>query len=195
MPRLFLAVQIPSHVVENVVGIQKHLEILLHGSNNNICWLRSDNMHITLKFYGDITTSQIPSLITDLKSKVTVVSPFMIEVLGLGCFPDINRPRVIWMGVGGEVDMLCRLNNIAASNADKLELNTGNRIFRPHFTIGRFRTKYNHNNIEAEELHTVIKNFGSCRLGEWQVDCIVLVKSELSKLGAKHTSISRISIK
>ena len=99
------------------------------------------------------------------------------------------------MGVGGEVDMLCILNNIAEYNAEKLELNTDNRIFRSHLTIGRFRTKYNHNNIEAEELHTVIKNFGSCRLEEWQVDCIVLVKSKLSKLSAKHTPISRTSIK
>lgn len=195
MSRLVLAVQIPSHVVENVVGIQKHLAVLFYGNGNNISWLRSGNMHITLKFYGDITTSQIQSLVTDLKSKVTVISPFKIEALGLGCFPDIHRPRVIWMGVGGEVDMLCRLNNIAESNAEKLELNTDNRIYRPHFTIGRFRTKYNHNNIEAEELHTAIKNFGYCRLEEWQVDCIVLVKSKLSKLGAKHTPISRISIK
>ena len=94
MPRLFLAVQIPSHVVENVVGIQKHLAVLFYGNGNNISWPRSGNMHITLKFYGDITTSQIQSLVTDLKSKVTVISPFKIEALSLVVFPIFIDPEL-----------------------------------------------------------------------------------------------------
>ena len=86
------------------------------------------------------------------------------------------------MGVGGEVDMLCRLNNIAESNAQKLELHTEMRFFRPYFAIGRCRTKYNStNSMEGKELHAVIKNLGYYSLGEWQIDCVVLVKSELSR--------------
>ncbi len=194
MSRVFVALEIPSHVVASAVSLQKKLDGLLY--DTNISWLGSVNMHITLKFLNDITIAQIESLTNDLKNKVTMVSPFKIEALGLGCFPDVYRPRVIWVGVGGEVEMLCRLNSITDSSADKLQLNTGIRIFKPHFTIGRYRAKYNSNkSIEAEVLLDVIKNFGSCRLGEWQVDCIVVVKSELSKLGARHTPVSRISIK
>jgi len=69
--------------------------VLLYGSSNNISWIISDNIRITLKFYGDITISQILSLMTYLISKVTVISPFKIAVLCLDYFSDVHRARVI----------------------------------------------------------------------------------------------------
>jgi len=72
------------------------------------------------------------------------------------------------VGVGGELDILCRLNNIAESNAQKFELHTEMRFFKLYFAIDRCRTKYNStNSMEGKELHAVVKNLGYYSLGEW----------------------------
>ena len=99
MIRSFLAIELPRTILKKIEDVQRDLK----SSNADVRWVNPENIHLTLKFFGNIEESRIESIIKSIEEPVHTTSPFPLKVRGMGGFPHLKNPRVIWMGlVDGE---------------------------------------------------------------------------------------------
>src|SRR5512137_2384044 len=101
--RSFLAIDLPPEVLNEIDGIQERLKKAIRGY---ISWVRPAGIHLTLKFFGNIAESDIPNISRVVQNTIVTVRPFTLNVRKLGAFPDVNRPRILWLGMDGDVDVL-----------------------------------------------------------------------------------------
>ena len=105
--RCFLAIDPPEVVLENIQAMQKRLKKSIRGV---IRWVRPEGIHLTLKFFGDISAGDVENISEVIARRTIAVPPFTLEIRGMGAFPDVTRPRIIWLGITGQEGTcdLCR---------------------------------------------------------------------------------------
>jgi 2'-5' RNA ligase len=134
--RSFLALEVSSAVA---AAAERLIRVLASGNGPPVRWVERQDMHITLKFFGDIA----PELTSDICRRVQQVldglSPFEIKVVGVGAFPRSDRPRTIWAGVSAGSDRLIELADRIESVLEPLGLPRERRRFHPHLTLGRVK--------------------------------------------------------
>jgi 2'-5' RNA ligase len=133
--RTFLAIDFPSHIIEKINRIQKSLNKL---GSSNIRWVKPENIHLTLKFLGEIELSRIQQIKNDMDVISNEYQPFHIKLKGIGAFPHWRQPRIIWIGID-KSETLILLANQLEMNMRSLGCQHEKRPFSPHLTIGRFR--------------------------------------------------------
>jgi 2'-5' RNA ligase len=101
--RAFLALDPPPEILRTIADIQGMLRKNIRGS---VSWVRPEGMHLTLKFFGDIAADDINTISEVVAGHTAGVRTFQLEAKGLGVFPGLRRPRVLWLGIGGEVERL-----------------------------------------------------------------------------------------
>ena len=180
--RTFLAIDLPSSlqtvVMQNIRKIKQELP--------GISWSNPENFHINLKFIGWMEESQVPHVRRMVEQAVLHVSPFDLELKGLGAFPDNRSPRVLWIGVGGAVDDLANL-----SERIGLEFPEEGRPFRPHLTVARVRK--NHRAV-GQVLETLGAFTDPFFCGHVSVERVTLFKSDLRPGGAVYTRVWDVSL-
>jgi 2'-5' RNA ligase len=174
--RLFLAVPLPRETKEAVARWTESLKARHDGWR----WVSPDNLHLTLRFYGE-TAEEIESrLVERLRELESKEAAFDLEVCGWGTFPSPSRPRILWIGVTGELAPLERLARAAEEDAVALGFEPERRRFHPHLTVaragrGRGRPSLPPRNRDGEP-----------RFGDLPVDRIVLYRSQLGPGGPKY---------
>jgi len=148
-------------------------------------WSRVENIHLTLKFFGNVEVKRIEKISVAAERVVKQFSTFQIGVGETGVFPRPSRPQVLWIGVNDPSGQLSALqakfeNECAAEGFEKED-----RVYRPHLTIARLRKPERH--LTDAHLHMKFE------LIEIAVRELVVFRSELSSKGARYTSISRVS--
>ena len=186
MIRTFIAIKIPTGVKSDIKNWQDKLKDIVTG----IKWVKSDNIHITLKFLGNIEEKMIPRLKEAIKSSAEHVSPFEIEVKGEGCFPNVNRPRIVWVGVDNGKDVLSTIASKIEIECSKLGFEKENRPYRPHLTVGRVK-KYIRNTDELRGFF----NENPFRTEVFTAEEIILMKSDLRPDGPVYTPLEIIKLK
>ncbi len=177
--RTFIAIEIPKIVKE----IIEQFENQLKSEKAKITWVKPDNVHITLKFLGEVEESKIPEIHNTLKICVSKQKPFDIEVAGSGVFPNFTRPRVLWVGLKKGTE---ELKNIAQSIDNELEkfgFKKEERDFKPHLTIGR--VKFIHNPQEFLQKMNSEEFKGEM----FTAREILIMKSDLKPTGAIYTKL------
>lgn len=148
-------------------------------------WVTPDRCHITLKFFGDTPRADVADLTGRVADVASRSRPLRLRTAGLGAFPTPTRPRVIWVGLQGDVSELERL----AQNVDAATGGTRSESFRPHITLGRVR--------EGAES---ISNFAGAveRLKhdavEFGVDSIDVIRSVLGPGGPTYTTLATLPL-
>ncbi len=178
--RCFIAISLPEELKAKISGIQEKLK----AAGADVSWTRPEGMHLTLKFLGDIEEKRIPKIERVLDMAVDGISTFSLSVSGMGIFPDMRRPRVVWIGLKEEGGNLIRLQNGVEEELKKIGFPTENRRFTPHITLGRIRSNRN-----TEKLLRLIDNEKSADTGRFEVSEIHLIKSELKPAGAVYTKL------
>jgi 2'-5' RNA ligase len=134
--RSFIAVKISPDQREKLADLIKNLK----KSGAEVKWVKPENLHITLKFLGEVDEKGLPNIFDSLEKSLTNEQSFQFNLKGLGCFPNLHRPRVIWVGIERGADDLSRL----AGMVDDCMLGFGfekeKRGFSPHLTIGRVKS-------------------------------------------------------
>lgn len=180
--RTFIAVPVPVFVQENI-GI---LESDLKQYRADVKWVPKENIHITLKFLGDVDETRVEELVETTQRTVSGLKPFTLSVKGTGLFPDRRRPRILWVGVDMEVDRLADL----AARIDEAAIGLGfekeRRKFSAHITIGRVRSG---NRIQDCVDGMEKRQFNG---GSFEVREVAVMKSDLLKSGAVYTTLYRI---
>jgi len=150
-------------------------------------WVDPEGLHITLAFLGDIAEERVPLVIAAAESAAALHRPLTLQIAKGGTFGAGRRPRVLWLGVGGEVD---ELSGVRRDLEQALAMSTGyvpeEGRFEPHLTIARSRDPRG-----DPALETCVQAIGDTDFGELHVDQIVVVRSDLTPKGARYTVMAR----
>lgn len=182
--RAFIAVEIPAPIQEAIHKQTSGLRQALGA--DSVRWVAAGNLHLTLKFLGDISPSSLELLSQMLATEAAQVPGFDIQVGGLGSFPNLKRPRVIWVGLEAPAALETMRRGIEAAAA-LLGYAGEERPSSPHLTIGRVRQ-----NLSASELQKIRTGLEAAkigRIGPVQVGAIHLFKSELHPTGSVYSKL------
>jgi 2'-5' RNA ligase len=178
--RCFVAVEIPEPIQVLLKPVQTHLQPQIHKAS----WTKPGNFHLTLKFLGDVCPEAINDVSEALQRVTDTHPPFSIAFGGVGAFPNLARPRVIWMGVKQGAPTVSRLAKAVNLELAPLGFSTDNR-FHPHLTLARLRTAMN-----LEPLKNILRKYDTIDGGSMHVNEIVLMQSQLHPNGAVYTPLS-----
>ena len=148
-------------------------------------WSRADNIHLTLKFLGDISLLQVEKLAEAASRSVEDFAPFKIVLEQTGVFPPHGSPRVLWIGVNDLEGKLGKLHARLEDEAAKSGFKKEPRSFHPHLTLARLRKPQHARTLAAA--HKAME----FELAEIAVSELLVIRSELSSTGSHYTTISQ----
>jgi len=181
--RIFCAVELPDEIRDRLHDHAKRVREAVPEAGAS--WSRPENVHLTLKFFGNVPTEKLP-LISDAASRAAKNHPpFQIAIGGTGVFPKPSRAQVLWIGVDDPSGRLSALQmrleeEFAAEGFPKED-----RAYRPHLTIARLRKPEGARRLAETHLQTSFKKT------QITVSEFVVFRSELSSKGSRYTAISR----
>jgi 2'-5' RNA ligase len=182
--RSFIAIEVPSDLQEAMGRIQGKLI----DTRVQVRWVKVENIHLTIKFLGDVRDEDIPKVCDIMKDAAAGASPFELELAGLGTFPPNGIPRVVWVGMRGDLDALNVLVEELEENlSEELGIAAEHREFKPHLTIGRVKTTKG-----ADRLVQAMKALEPAELGRFIADGITLFMSELGSEGSTYTRMAEM---
>jgi len=188
--RTFIAVDIPSHIRQT---IQQQTEPLRKTLGTSLVrWVAVENLHLTLKFLGDVSPTNIEMLKQMLRAEADLVQNFEMDIQGLGSFPNLRRPRVLFIGIQAPAGLESLYHGIETACA-RLGYASEERRFSPHLTIGRVRVDIpasGQQKIRDALEETMIDSAGIAR-----VDSVHLYKSELKPTGSAYTRLFSAPLK
>lgn len=162
---------------------------LLRESNAQVSWVRVENLHLTLKFLGDVETDRFQSIDEALARICASHEGFPLAFRDLGCFPSLKNPRVVWIGVTGNSALAALQVEVEEAMA-VLGFEKEERPFSPHLTIGRVKGP-----AGRQELVQQIHKHGKKDFGAATVCALSLMKSDLTPGGARYTVLKDFSLK
>ncbi len=180
--RAFVAVEIP----ESVKDFLRELVADLKRFGENVSWTRTEGIHVTLKFLGNVGRDLAPRIESELRAVFSPVTPFELHVRGLGAFPGLARPRVIWAGLRDDSGRLAALASKVETALGPLGFNRENRPFNPHLTLGRVKA-----GKVGPELISVIRRNLSVSGPSFPADHAILFQSILKPSGAQYIPLRR----
>ncbi len=189
--RLFIAIHLSDALLATVTTTQRQLQRKLVGFP--LRWTRPEGIHLTLKFLGDTDPARIPAISEALARAAARHAPFELNVGGLGMFPNVRRPNVLWVGVHDEAHRLRHLAADVDKAAVKLGWQREKRPFNGHLTLARVKKQAG--NRERRALGEAVQGLrGYERLGTLPVQAIHIMRSQLRPDGAVYTVVERIAM-
>ena len=185
MIRTFIAIELPEETRQKLAAIQEQLK----QSRAAVRWVRPSSIHLTLKFLGNVHPDQVEDIAAAAALAVRDETPISLWAGGIGAFPSVRKPRVIWVGLGGEVERLAKIQAGLESVLEPLGFAREGRGFRPHLTLGRVK--------DRRRLQRLIDAMSTLTLPEFNsfdADEIILYKSDLRPTGAIYTKLHRIPL-
>ena len=185
MIRSFIAIDIPQQNRDLLSEIQAQLK----QSRAGVRWVRPGSIHLTMKFLGNVHPAQIDDIAEVAAQVVQAELVLTLVLAGLGSFPSQRNPRVIWVGIQGEVERLIRIQARLEQDLVPLGFAPEQRGFRPHLTIGRVKDKRNRQALSDAMAEMKLPEFNSFDVAE-----IILYKSDLRPTGAIYSKLHRMPL-
>jgi len=185
--RTFIAVEIDRAVREAAAKLVARLRPPAADVN----WVESQNMHLTLQFLGDVLLRETPDICKVMSKIAEGLAPFDLEIRGAGAFPNLDRPRTIWLGAtAGRQAMIDLQEQIETALHRELGYRPEGRRFQPHLTIGRVRS----GGPAMAELAQMLKEYADYEFGITAVDELVLFSSQLTPKGPIYEEIGHAEL-
>lgn len=182
--RAFIALDIPSHIQEEIEKQTSRLRKTM--GEDSVRWVPPNNMHLTLKFLGNIPTSHVDFLKAMMTQASALVHPFEIHVIRFGSFPNSKRPHVLWAGIHAAAELLSLQKKIE-DGATRLGYEKEVRSFSPHLTIGRVRQGLPEQDLR--KISNALFEIQHGKIGTTRVDSIHLYQSDLNSEGSIYTKL------
>jgi len=180
--RTFLGVPLTEELREAIHSLQSGLKSRIR----DIRWSRPENLHLTLHFFGETEQENLEKIRVSVLSVKRCHRPFQVDVIGLGAFPSLRRPKVIWLGLNPQ-NQLGQLHRDCRRALHAAGLVTDSRSYSPHLTIGRAKNRTNELTVLGSEL-------GHQLVGHLPVDRLILYESRLKPGGAEHIPLFTIGL-
>jgi RNA 2',3'-cyclic 3'-phosphodiesterase len=187
--RAFIALPLPAEWSERLLEIARALQRRL--PPHAVRWTRPDQMHLTLRFLGYLPPEQVTDLDAVLQGVGGCHAGFHLRRDRLGCFPDPKNPRVVWLGLAGDCEVLGLLQSQLVRETQPWGDHSESRPFHPHLTLGRV------NPLTPELKRRLAERLEDLPLPEfpdWEVRSFELMRSELRPEGARHTILAEIPL-
>lgn len=181
--RVFIAIEIPKEIRGRIA---QHIASLRDEAPDvRASWNREENIHLTLKFLGDVPINRLEVLSQAAKQSAQQLASLPVSIEGCGAFPDRGSPRVLWIGIEDPGGALNRLNDSVEENCARAGFAREKRTFNPHLTIARLRQPQGTRRLA--ELHQQ-KGFAKA---VFVASDLSLIRSELSSKGSRYTTLAR----
>ena len=188
--RTFIAVEIPPHVQKK---IQQETEPLRKAIGASLVrWVPVQNIHLTLKFLGDVSPASVDILSQMLRTEADSYPAFDMHVSGLGSFPSLRRPRVLYIGMQAPAELEALYRSIESACA-RLGYESETRDFSPHLTLGR--VKQDASALDQQKIRRALEETKIDSLGTARVNSVHLYKSDLKPTGSVYTQIFSAPLK
>ncbi|MGD9899595.1 MAG: RNA 2',3'-cyclic phosphodiesterase [Calditrichaceae bacterium] len=183
--RSFIAIELPSGLKSLIDVYLKELKRIAP----NVNWVRSESMHLTLKFLGNLQPDNVNQVVLNLFETEKLFSPFNMKITNFGSFPNRKTPRIIWLGLTGvPQESLLSLHQGIDNRMSLIGFEKEQRAFSPHLTLGRIKEKIDPVAIwEYLDLNP-FKNY------DFRVTDFVLIRSHLKPTGAEYRPMQKYTL-
>jgi 2'-5' RNA ligase len=183
--RSFIAIELPEKIIDAIQKVQERMR----SYGFNVRWVRPQNVHLTLKFLGDINEADAEKVGRAIFESAKGFAPLALAVKGVGTFPSIKRPRVIWIGVAGQLNELIGLQKTLDGKLAAIGFPAEKRAFKGHLTLGRAK-----GSIGPKQLLEAMAELAGFETEPFVADKVALFKSELKPSGAVYTKLMEASL-
>ena len=181
--RAFVALTLPADIIEHAAGLQSALQ----AQGLRLRWVKPQNLHLTLKFLGDIPAADAGHVGQAVQRASQGTTPLALTVQGMGVFPGVKRPRVLWIGLGGRVEALQSLCVKIEDELADLGFAREKRGFKAHLTLARFKAP-----VAPNALLQAFEELGNYAPRPFAAKRMVLYKSDLRPQGAIYTPLAEV---
>lgn len=187
--RAFIAIELTSEVKTGLNQLQTKLK---HIEHIYVKWVAPEGIHLTLKFLGNISLEKVSKITQVIERAVIGVTPFSIAIKDVGGFPNLKQPRVIWVGIGGDIKKIMGLQQRIDDGLIPLGFLKEKRAFTPHLTLARLREGASSQDRRAfgEKIFREVPQI----YYEMNVEGINLMKSQLLPTGAVYSRLSEVKL-
>ncbi|MFC2043053.1 RNA 2',3'-cyclic phosphodiesterase [Chloroflexota bacterium] len=182
--RAFIAIELSPEIYERLDHVINQLKDRLSGMP--IRWVHAKNIHLTIKFLGDVSVANLEMLENIILSEANCRPPFEVSIGELGAYPSLRRPRVIWVGIKAPPELTDFQRGVEAETA-RLGYTPEKRDFSPHLTLGRISR-----NASSEDVKEIGLVLGDCKvgfLGATRIESVYLFRSDLQPGGAVYSKL------
>jgi 2'-5' RNA ligase len=188
--RAFIAIELPEEVRAGLRQLQNKLKLATHPF---VKWVAPEGIHLTLKFLGNISPQKVTEITKVMEEASQGFSPFKLEVSEVGAFPNMRQPRVLWLGLRGELDKLTAWQKRIDNGLVPLGFAKETRPFTPHLTLARLRE-----GVSPEDR----RDFGELVMKtptevnfKVNVNSLSLMRSQLLPSGAVYSQLAEVKLK
>lgn len=197
--RLFVALELPEFIKARLLSIQSGLrrelspEATRRGEDPVLRWVEPAGIHLTLCFLGETPPARLPALkealgrLGDPALAGAGAASFSLALDRLGAFPSLRRPRVVWVGLKGDIEELHHLQSLVEQAVHAAGLAAEERSFSPHLTLGRVREGIAP--AQGEAMGKVLAGYSLSESPPWQVNGVSLMQSTLHPQGARYSRL------
>lgn len=184
--RCFIAIELPESVRTGL----GELSARLRRSGVRASWVRPENMHVTLRFLGEISEECVEEVVRLLQNSYANASPFQLTLRGTGAFPNVKTPHVIWAGISPN-DAILEVQRVAEDVGQRVGCGREKNRFHPHVTLARIKDPRS-----ASGLQRYLAAEKDWEGGEVGVEQVAVFKSELTPAGPIYTrlAVTRFSV-
>ncbi len=180
--RAFLAVEPPEEILQTVIRLQEKLKREISG---RLSWTRPGGQHLTLKFFGDVSTGDVDSIGRAVQNRLPSGAVLNLKIEKLGVFPDARKPRVLWCGTSGDVEKLAALHKQLDADFTGIGFPKEDRPFRAHLTLARIKDPRSPAGIDK-----ALQKYLDFSTGVFFVRELILFQSKLTPQGALYTRLA-----
>jgi RNA 2',3'-cyclic 3'-phosphodiesterase len=184
--RAFVALNLPPAIIDHASRLQSKLK----ARGLRLRWVRPQSLHLTLRFLGDIPAATVSEIEIALGRASRGTEPLNLTVQGMGAFPGIKRARVLWIGLGGQIEALQLLYSKIEDELAGLGLPREKRAFKAHLTLARMKGR-----LAPGDLLAAVQELGDYEPRPFLARQLILYKSDLRPQGAIYTPMVEISLK
>ncbi|MHB8843168.1 MAG: RNA 2',3'-cyclic phosphodiesterase [Nitrospirota bacterium] len=183
--RLFIAIELPDSIKQGIAKVQEGLR----AAGANAGWTRPEGIHLTLKFLGEVAEDRVSDIMAAMTGAAQGTEKLTLEVAGAGAFPSGKNPRVLWIGVAGDIERLATLQAAVEDAMERLGFGREARKFSPHLTLARIKFPNPRDNWQRK-----IDDIRDVKLGAFEAGHVSLMKSELRREGAVYTEVGNVEL-
>ena len=182
--RAFVALPISASLIEALTRLQTELAVAI--PPRTVRWVRRDQLHLTLKFLGNVPADRIADLTAALRAGIAGSTALALNVSGIGAFPEGRHPRVVWAGIAGQTDLLLALQQRIETATRGFGEARDTRPFQPHLTLGRVLAVGH----EATKVGAGLAQVKIGLVGDWPATEVRLIRSQLATAGATYSDLA-----
>jgi len=182
--RLFLAANVSDEQRQALGQLIENLAKGIRFTRAHPAWVKPENIHLTLKFLGDVEETRIESIAKALGTAITHVQPIPFDIAKLGVFPDAQAPRVLWIGIDQGRSRIADLAGTIENAMARIGFPRERRAFHPHLTLARIKAVRG-----VGEMMDVVESHRRAHLPAARIHAVTLYRSTLRPEGAVYSVV------